>query len=184
MKMPVEINGNLYLPVRQAAENFGYSRDHITRLAQAKKVVAMHIGRFWYINEKSLASYFSDQQIEAKIRKNILSKDRQIELRVNNALSAVEGQRKIRSVKSGHVAAVSACLMFALLLGSASQFFVDSIPLQSSLVLSQERVLPAAESSDDLLYPVFSDRDVAVVVDEGREIYKPVVTPQWVQIKP
>ena len=76
----LEINKKTFLSVAEAAKSFLYSKDHLTRLAKAKKVAAVQIGRRWFLSVDSLKNYIELQQIENELRNKHLSAQRQIEI--------------------------------------------------------------------------------------------------------
>ena len=183
MKAPVVINGKIFVPVKQAAESFNYSRDHLTRLAKSKKVNAAQLGRLWYVNEMSVSNYLADQQVEAQVRQQILKRERQGELQLRNALATTKVNHDNLSENSGRLSVIFACLLFGLFFAAASQV----VPPSSISVAS----LTSSTQSDDVslstkqpIKPFFSDDDSVVVTDPNRQIIRPEVTPQWVQITP
>jgi len=183
MKSPVEINGKIFVPVRQAADRFGYSSDHLTRLAKAKKISAAQLGRSWYVSELSITNYLEDQQAEALVRKQILSKKRQVELGLHAALSTASSNRVKHSEKSGKLASVCACLFFGFLIAAASQIAPSSLTSLASLGWSAP-VVPLAVDESGATQAVFSYDDTVLVSNSDRRVEKPVVTPQWVLISP
>ncbi len=52
-----------YISAVEAGQQFGYTNDYVTRLAREKKVVAVRVGKQWYVDAKSLELFVakSDQ---------------------------------------------------------------------------------------------------------------------------
>jgi hypothetical protein len=183
MKPPVEINGIMFTSLKQAAANFGYSSDHLARLSKARKIQATQVGRSWFVNEKSLESYFADQQTEAEVRQHMLSKQRQMDLRLRSSLIDSNNRHVSLSAKSSKLAVMFACLFFGLLVGVTSQIVpVDSVSL-ASLSNPAQVELEIIEQSK-AAQPVFTVAGNVFVGGAGRWVEKPEVTPQWVQITP
>jgi len=51
------IEGKQYISAHRAAEIAGYSNDYVGQLCRSGKVVSRMVGRFWYVNEKSLRKH-------------------------------------------------------------------------------------------------------------------------------
>jgi len=80
------INEKVFVTVKEAAVEFGYSTDHITRLAKTRKIIALQIGRKWFVQRDFLSSYVLEQQLEATARQSDLSHRRQSELVLRSAV--------------------------------------------------------------------------------------------------
>jgi hypothetical protein len=183
MNVPVKINGITFVTVKQAAIVFGYSRDHLTRLAKTKKIVSTQLGRLWYVSELSLQNYLDDQRVEAAVRQNVLSKNRQAELHVHSALTAAKNNSLRLSQNAGKLAGVYTLLFFGLLLAAASQI-VPSASVSVTSLMHTTQDLPVAKVEPQATQPVFTYDNTVVVSNSGRWVEKPEVTPQWVQITP
>jgi len=185
----IYINERKYIAVKQASEIFGYSRDHITRLAKNKKVLAFQVTRRWFVSEASIENYFQEQKIEAQTRQAHLSSQRQLELSVRSALSATKPQSAwFVSNNNFFAVVVSAVFLFATF------HVVSTLILESDVLAAVATVAPqpqsAAASLDDKanslveLTPVFSDPNQTTLVENNRVIEKPEVTSAWQLLTP
>ncbi len=184
MNAALEINGKMFVPVKQAAEYFNYSRDHLTRLAKAKKVEAVQQGRLWYVSESSVKNYLDDQRSEAEVRKQMLRKQRQVELRLHSAVGIASDSHLKVSQKSGQLTVVLTCLFFGVLLATASQIVPTKVVSVASVASSIQTESVNPTSNVRVTEPVFTYEDKVLVSDTNRWVEKPEVTPQWVQISP
>jgi excisionase family DNA binding protein len=184
-----EIDGKKYIPAREVADFFGYSRDHITRLAKSKKIQATQLGRRWYVSDTSLQNYISDQKIEVEVRSECVRRERRAELRLRTSLAQSNARRTQLAKKSSYVAPVFAGVFFALLLAGSS-YIVPAESVSMSAVAVQTHVLAddqdtQNESKLTVTHPVFTDdKNIALVAGSDRYVLKPTITSDWVQITP
>jgi|GEM_PF-1890019 len=122
--MPGEIyiNDQLYQAVRLVSKTISYSPDYITRLARAKKIKAVQLGRRWYVSADSLSSYLTVQNQEQEIRQKHLQQVRLRE-RAEYALT-----QQIVSSQHGHrpsvmfgLVATSIVVVTGMLVGFVAQ---------------------------------------------------------------
>ena len=57
----LEISGKRYISTRRAGKDHNYHADYIGQLIRAKKVEGRKIGRAWYVNADSLATYLGKE---------------------------------------------------------------------------------------------------------------------------
>lgn len=175
------INNRTFVPVKKAVLDFGYSRDHITRLAKAKKIVALQIGRRWYVKEDSVKSYFDSQRIENAIKQQHLKLSRKQEFELRTSI--VELQTKhVQKVRLSNIAAIAiASILFI------STFYVGSVVLpqaNQSAALVAEAVATKQVSATDYIQPKFTDNTHEVAISNTRSVERPVVNPDWQFISP
>ncbi len=114
MNSVLEINGKKLHSIKDAVQAVSYSRDHITRLAREKKIIATFIGKQWYIDLTSLQSYEHSAKLEQQVRTERLSVERKRALKVKEAVSIVTKQHDIRARRaqsSARVAATAVCMV-------------------------------------------------------------------------
>ena len=68
MKSSLVIDHKKMHDIKSAAEVSGYTRDHVTSLARAKKIVAAQIGRQWFVDLDSLKQYANVTALEQQVR--------------------------------------------------------------------------------------------------------------------
>lgn len=179
----VEINDNIFMSVKQAAEHFNYSRDHVTRLAKAKKIEAVLSGRTWLVSRKSLGNYYEDQKLESEVRKRLLRSERQIELEVRSKLAKSDEYNSRTYEKSGLCAVTLACVFFSLCFLVTNQVTSSAVghkALVSSAITVDGSAVSTAES--EFIQPVFTNGSEVSVTSVERKLDRPAVTPQWVLI--
>lgn len=59
----VEISGKRYISTRLAAKEHKYHADYIGQLVRAKKIVGQKVGRSWYVDVDSTATYFGKEAV-------------------------------------------------------------------------------------------------------------------------
>jgi len=127
MTRTLQIDGKKLHPIKDVVKEVSYSRDHVTKLARDKKIVAAHIGRHWYVDLDSLLNYqrFSEQELE--IRKNNLrlerKREQKIELTKKNRQKIHE--QKAKKIKVRAVATTAVVLSFSLMSGWSSYYLVS-----------------------------------------------------------
>src|SRR5438067_1973985 len=55
------LEGRRYVTARSAATRCGFSRDHVTRLCRAGKILSRQIDGVWYLDEESLENFLLEQ---------------------------------------------------------------------------------------------------------------------------
>ena len=140
MTEAVEINGKKLLPIKQAVSKVSYSRDYVTRLAREGKIVAINVGRQWFVDMASLESYSQASEAELEIRKKRLSEERRQEKNLHEALEKKKVQKN-RKEKYLHIKTVVAA-MFVLACGLASGFSVYNLSTEEAAVASFEEPNP------------------------------------------
>lgn len=60
----LEISGRRFISTRRAGKDYKYHSDYIGQLARSKKVVGQKVGRSWYVDAESLATYLADPQTQ------------------------------------------------------------------------------------------------------------------------
>lgn len=119
----IEINEKKFYSIEMAVARVGYSRDYITRLARAEKIIATQIGRKWYIDVDSLKNYQQVMSFEQELKKRRLSEDRKRLLELKDARTKRVAKNRI-TAGSQLVAAVLTC--FAVISGVGLGFFFES----------------------------------------------------------
>lgn len=178
MITPLHVNEKAFITVQSAAEVFGYSRDHITRLAKGKKIIALQVKRRWFVQEDSLKNYFEIQKMEALARQADLREQRQRELSLHSALTAARVTGTKFSLHSNLVAISLSGILFAV-----SVYIGFDLLEEPVVVASVVTSIPAetASQSDTVIHPVFSSED-SVLVNQARSMSRPDVTPNWILI--
>ena len=190
MSDSLEIDGKTYLSVKEACSTFSYSRDHVTRLAKTRKIVALQVGRKWFVRKESLQSYYDIQKVESDIKRKHLGLDRQTEigLRSGLALREQDGEQAVKRVGLKAFVACSFFLLVSSYVGielcsseiqevrqEALAFFVAPSPEVKDFVLIE---------TETILLPVFTSTSDDVLVDHDRKVDKPAVDSNWLEINP
>ena len=68
MLAQVKINGDTFLPIKEAAKLVLYSRDYVARLAREQKIVAMQVERQWFVDTVSLKNFAETAELEQTVR--------------------------------------------------------------------------------------------------------------------
>lgn len=76
MSGTLEIDHKKMHDIKSAAAAAGYTRDHITALARAGKIVAAQIERQWYVDLDSLMQYVKVTTLEQEVKQKHLSEER------------------------------------------------------------------------------------------------------------
>lgn len=58
----LEISGKRYISSRRAAKEYRYHPDYIGQLVRSKKVLGEKVGRTWYVESTSLATYLAGEK--------------------------------------------------------------------------------------------------------------------------
>jgi len=173
------INNKEFITVKVAAEIFGYSRDHITRLAKGNKITALQNNRRWFVQVDSLQNYFEVQKLEAAARQSQLRLQRQRELSVRSAVVAAKTAGAQVSTRSNWSALTLSAAVFAVCVFAGFDLFGDTAMMTASVA----NAVPEAHISIGIV-PVFTATESVTVPDGSRVVSKPEVTPTWTQITP
>ncbi len=73
------INGRKLLPIKEVVGRSRYTRDYIAKLAREGVIVGAQVGRQWFVDESSLASFAEASELEAEVRRRHLSAERRRE---------------------------------------------------------------------------------------------------------
>jgi hypothetical protein len=61
-KVPeIVIGGSRHLPARDIARTYGYAPDYVARLCRLGKVRGRRLGKLWYVDTESFASFVRGQ---------------------------------------------------------------------------------------------------------------------------
>lgn len=123
MKSSLVIDHKEMHDIKSAAEIIGYSRDHITSLARAKKIVAAQVGRQWYVDVDSLKQYASVTTLEQQVRQKHLSEDRKTQKEFAQKISDAKVARsksKTRNSKRTKEAVVAMAVVMFVVAGALS----------------------------------------------------------------
>ena len=127
--------------IKSAAEVSGYSRDHVTSLARANKIVAAQVGRQWFVDLDSLKQYADVTALEQQVRQKHLGEDRRLQKELVSRISDKKLERKTqrarqRSKAKQSVLALSLMVSFsALSLG----LFGDSLTSRVATQLASSK---------------------------------------------
>jgi len=181
MATQVEINGDTFLPIKDAAKLVSYSNDYVARLAREQRIVATQVGRQWFIDTTSLKNFSQAADIEQAIRSQQLSLECKREQVVKQEVVAIKkttsGKAKLIKVRAALAATMA--LSFGLIIGggvyTSSQLFPQTVqPAHLGLVgdvlsLNEESPVLAVEEfkaaepqptmlySSVMEYPLFID---------------------------
>lgn len=144
MSTQVEINGETFLPIRDAAKLVSYSKDYVARLAREQKIVASQIGRQWFIDTVSLKNFAETSDIELSVRKQQLSRERKREQAIKQEVleisKSVKAKAKVAKLQAQLVAVF--VLGFGLLTGAGIYTTTTLFPSQSSSLARLGGVAP------------------------------------------
>lgn len=79
MSQQLVINGKRYLPSTELAREYSYTSDYISRLARDEKVLGTRVGRQWFLEPESLRTYIQQLEVEKRVLKEDLSRQRKAE---------------------------------------------------------------------------------------------------------
>ncbi len=79
MTQSLQVNEKEYLPSSELAQKFSYTSDYISKLARDEKILGTRVGRQWFIEPESLNVFIQKLEVEKKIHKENLSRQRKIE---------------------------------------------------------------------------------------------------------
>lgn len=133
MSTQVEINGDTFLPIKEAAKLVSYSKDYVARLAREQKIVATQIGRQWFVDTTSLINFSQAAELEQSIRKQQLSLERKREQTVKQEVVAIKKttRGKAKLVKTRAQLAATMALSLGLMIGAgvytSSQLFPQTV---------------------------------------------------------
>jgi hypothetical protein len=163
MSTQVEINGVTFLPIKDAAKNFSYSRDYVARLAREQKVVATQIKRQWFIDAVSLKNFVEASALEQSLRKQQLSIERKREQSIKQQVAAVrrEVRGRVHGVRRQAQLAAFLVLGFGLLGGAGLYTTSALLPVGSTGIANLSLVTPAAEE-------VVMSEEVALTVADAQ----------------
>lgn len=148
MSQTFSVNGKEYFQSSVLAASFGYSSDHIAKLARQEKILGVQIDRQWFIEPESLKTFLLQVAVEKKIRKEELHLERKAVL--------ASGLRQIAKKKSPY--APSAAFLQALaIFVSGSLLGGFSFIAASERISLADAVIEAAEEevqfAADILAP-------------------------------
>lgn len=180
MSTHVEIDGISFLPIKDAAKAFSYSRDYVARLAREGKIVATQVNRQWLIDAVSLQNFAEASELEQSVRKQQLSLERKREQIVKQEVSDIKKEIRLRVKSVGMQAQmVAACVLcLGLFVGAgvyttstlltfqpttsvanlgavspADDVYADEIPL------AEVTPQPTTLYSTEVEYPLFVDEE-------------------------
>ena len=78
----ISIDGVRYVSASQAAADFGFVRDYVTRLARTGKIRGRQLGRNWYVDRDALKRFSASQEHLREVRRYQLRRERIAEYRV------------------------------------------------------------------------------------------------------
>jgi len=177
MSDTIIINDKTYHAIRCATDAVSYSADYVTRLAREKKILAVQLGRRWYVHIDSLQAYAAVQQQEQTIRQKHLRAERQRERETRSR------SRTVRPILNETVvlAGVALVLMAGITLGAQLQPSAPAVPqvaLTKQAVSQKSFVTAPAET----LRPVFTNDQSVIHVAPGRTVERSA-TDQWVTVQ-
>ncbi len=171
MNSVLEINGKKLHAISDAVSAVSYSRDHITRLARERKILATLIGKQWYVDLDSLKNYEQVAKLEQQVRTERLSAERKRELTVKQAVASVAKRHDIR-VKQARTSArmvASAICLTGLLSGvwlhavGVSQFAAAAKYFSVTSTVTTGEVVPPVT-------PVFFNEDSVAAYQGGQDV--------------
>jgi hypothetical protein len=140
MKSALEINGRKLSPIKDAARVTSYSPDYVTRLAREGKVVAVHVGRQWFVDIESLQAYAESVALEQVVRKRQLSEERKRERQLREVVELQRARRTLstRGVEARAILVAMFVLVCGLSAGAVAQkFSAVTLPtIQDSLAVT------------------------------------------------
>jgi len=185
MSTHVEIDGISFLPIKDAAKAFSYSRDYVARLAREGKIVATQVNRQWLIDSVSLQNFAEASELEQAVRKQQLSLERKREQVVKQEVKTIkkEIRTKTKSVNF-HAQMVAACVLCLGVFAGAGVYTTTSLmtaPATSvanlgtaapaeEVVYIEEVPLASATAQPTTLYSSEVEYPLFVVEEETRAL--------------
>ncbi len=169
MSTQVEINGEIFLPIKDAARQVSYSKDYVARLAREQKIVASQIGRQWFVDIISLKNFAEASDLESSVRKQQLSRERKREQTIKQEVKEVRKSRlaKTKTIKLQAQLISVFVLGFGLLTGAGIYTTTILFPSQTSslarlggvnpdytlikITPEEENLIPASDVSSSLV---------------------------------
>ena len=74
--MSYTVDGKDLLSAKDAAKQFGYTPDYVSRLAREEKILGKKFGRAWFVEEESLKSFIAHAEKEKALRQQELQRER------------------------------------------------------------------------------------------------------------
>lgn len=135
----LEIDRKKMHSIKLAAAESGYSRDHITKLAREQKIVAVQVGRSWYVDLDSLLQYAHVTQLEQQVKQKHLSESRRIERDVADSLAkrhTTRARAHAKQVRRVKVTSATAAVLFAFMVSALGYFGSDLTSLAKQQIAS------------------------------------------------
>ena len=139
MSHSLEIDKKAMYDIRSASQETGYSRDHITTLARAQKIVATQVGRHWYVDLDSLRQYAKITELEQQIKQKHLSEERRLTREISQQVDTArqrQSEARISHHKTAKQAMVTMAAAFVLMLGGVGLFGHDLLTVGNTQMLS------------------------------------------------
>src|SRR3989344_8151490 len=76
MNDEIFFDGTKYISANEAAVSSDLTRDYIARLCREEKVKGRQIGKNWYVNQESLASFLVNQSYLKAARRKEITQER------------------------------------------------------------------------------------------------------------
>ena len=145
MSTQVEINGEIFLPLKDAAKQVSYSKDYVAKLAREQKIVATQIGRQWFVDTISLKNFAEISLLELSVRKQQLSRQRKseqvVKQEVKEVKKLIKSKGKTIRLQAQLVAVFVLC--FGLLAGAGIYTTTTFFPSQTSSLARLGAVAPS-----------------------------------------
>ncbi len=171
MLAQVQINGDSFLPIKEAAKLVLYSRDYVARLAREQKIVAMQVERQWYVDTVSLKNFAEAAELEQTVRHHQLSLERKREQITKQKIVLIKSdvKKKARSIRLEAQLVATFVLGFGLMTGAGIYTASALFSLQSKSV---------AQVGEAMTTPVVPVANIAVSTSTIAEDIFAVAKPQ------
>lgn len=160
MNSVLEINGKKLHSIKDAMQVVSYSRDHLTRLAREKKILATLIGKQWYVDLDSLRNYSEVAHLEQLVRTERLSAERKRTLKIKQSLDVAEQRRAVRARRAQSSARVAVAVFCTV--GVLSGVWLHGYGVNQFAAVLQS--LEAADATTVMI--ATTDEEVPVVFNE------------------
>ena len=106
MDSRIVLGGRPYISSREAGSISGYTSDYIARLCRTGEIESKKVGRTWYVEETSLATFMSEHEKKKEEQKKKLSEERKKEYAYSFANSEENTQEESRVLPHTHTVPV------------------------------------------------------------------------------
>ncbi len=177
MLAQVQINGDSFLPIKEAAKLVLYSRDYVARLAREQKIVAMQVERQWFVDTVSLRNFAEAAELEQSVRSQQLSLERKREQITKQKIVSLKSdvKKKVRTVRLEAQLVATLVLGFGLMAGAGIYTASALFSLQSKSVAQVGEAMTAPVANITVSTRAEDDSNFSVAQPQATTLFTTVV---------